>query len=82
MKWIKINEDETSDISPGNLDDVLVYDAHSKEVIACYLYRTDDTSYYKADGTHWSWMPYMESDRTRHFKPTHWMKWPDPPEVE
>lgn len=77
--WIKINGDGTSDISPGNMDDVLVYDAYSKEVIACYLWRSDDMRYFDSDGIYWSWIPHREAYRD-HFKPTHWMRWPDAPE--
>ena len=78
-RWIKINEEGTSDISPGNMDDVLIYDAHSKEVIACYLWRSDDMHHFDSDGTHWCWIPHRESYRD-HIKPTHWMRWPDAPE--
>ncbi|KKM66712.1 hypothetical protein LCGC14_1478540 [marine sediment metagenome] len=80
MEWIKINDDGTSDRIPKDLDNILLYDNQHHTVEHGYLWRTNDGYHYNKNGKLFSWM--FVDRNLSNCDPTHWMDFPDPPEVE
>lgn len=76
MEWVSVDK---RDVEPKNTWRIFLW-GPGEDPVTGYLWRTDNGTRHAAKGKEWHWVVDTVHVR-REWEPTHWMDFPDPPDL-